>query len=113
MMVPAKGEVSMRMMHLVGELPPTDKTCGWCEEQIEPGMFAPDQGTPMHYYCAVRGVVGSLDHLTRGDHKEGTCLPDDPRLTKREAALRAYRWWRARQEAVSGGHHLPMRRLAS
>lgn len=90
----------MRPVHLVGELPPTDKRCGWCDELIRPGEFAPIRGTPMHYYCAVRGVVGSLDHLTRGPHEEGKCLQDDPRLTKREAALRSYRWWRARQEAL-------------
>lgn len=94
----------MRYSHLVGDAEPTDQTCGWCEEPIRPGEFAPAQGTPMHYYCAVRAVTGPLDCLMRGQHLHGTCRPDDPRLTKREAALAAYHYWKACREAENGGH---------
>lgn len=97
----------MRLMLLVGEWPATDKVCGWCDEAIRVGEFAPQRGTPVHYYCAVRGVVGPLDHQARGPHEGGDCLPDDPALTKREAALASYRYWRGRQEARNGGHHRP------
>lgn len=68
--------------------------CLHCEEEIEPGtdVVPINSGADvMHRECMVRAVAGSADHLRRGPHPNGSCLPDDPRLTKREAALAAYR----------------------
>jgi hypothetical protein len=62
--------------------------CTWCGEQVEPDQSA-SYCEPMHRECALRAVSGSADHILRGPHRVGTCKPDDPTLTKRQAALAA------------------------
>lgn len=75
-------------------------TCFHCQEEIgreELHNAVPfNSGTDfMHRECMLRTVIGSEDHIRRGAHPEGSCLPDNPRLSKREAALAAYRAWLA------------------
>lgn len=62
--------------------------CGWCGEHVEQGHSV-SLAQPFHSECALRAVTGSADHILRGPHAVGTCEPDDPTLTKREAALAA------------------------
>jgi hypothetical protein len=62
--------------------------CGWCGEQVEPGQST-SVCQPLHSECAMRAVLGTADHILRGPHEPGTCAPDDPDLTKRQAALAA------------------------
>lgn len=69
----------MNCLHCVEELDP-----------LEPNIVPVNDGADwMHRECLLRGVVGSEDHIRRGPHARGTCLPDDPKLTKREAAIAA------------------------
>lgn len=97
----------MRLIHYAYEgRAPSGHTCEYCAEAIAQGELATT--TQFHYYCAVRMVTGSADCLSRGNHKHGTCLPDDPSLSKREAALAAYKVWKARNDALAGGHFRPV-----
>lgn len=72
--------------------------CLHCSEVIEPmesDVVPVNEGTAwMHRECLLRSVLGSEDHIRRGAHPVGTCLPDDPRLTKHEAAYAAVMAWR-------------------
>jgi hypothetical protein len=54
----------------------------------------------MHRECLLRTVIGSEDCIRRGPHAPGACLPDDPQLTKRQAALAAYRAWLERNQTT-------------
>lgn len=71
--------------------------CLHCEEELDPldqGNVPLNDGTAaMHRECMLRTVIGSEDCIRRGPHAPGTCLPDDPGLTKRQAALASYRAW--------------------
>lgn len=70
--------------------------CFHCEEELGPDqdVVPINDGTAfMHRECLLHTVIGSEDHVRRGPHPTGSCQPDDPRLTKREAALAAYRAW--------------------
>lgn len=80
--------------------------CAWCEEPILPGdqlssatitSITPEGVVKQrwHYECAMRSVIGGLNHVLgrctccRG---ERVGLPPDPEhLTRREAALAAFR----------------------
>ncbi|MBA3240049.1 MAG: hypothetical protein H0T60_02335 [Acidobacteria bacterium] len=76
--------------------------CQYCEELIIAGddfEFVNDGAATMHRECMLRTVIGSADHVRRGPHPVGTCEPDDPRLTKREAARSAVEACRARAAA--------------
>jgi hypothetical protein len=48
-----------------------------------------------HEECHLVGVIGSLDHQTRGPHVRGTCLDVPPRMTKRQAAIAAVEHFRS------------------
>ncbi|MEA2175341.1 MAG: hypothetical protein QOD00_2933 [Blastocatellia bacterium] len=52
----------------------------------------------MHRECLMRCVTGSEDCIRSGPHVPGTCQPDDPNLTKREAARRAFAAWKEKYE---------------
>jgi hypothetical protein len=78
--------------------------CLWCDERFkedEPIEFLLNGA--MHYECAVRSIVGSLAHL------KGQCscvIPgaeetDPPGMTRREAAIAAYKFHRAQLEYVN------------
>lgn len=70
--------------------------CLHCEEELGPDqdVVPVNDGTAfMHRECMLRGVIGSEDCIRRGPHAPGSCLPDDPKLTKRQAALAAYKAW--------------------
>ena len=45
----------------------------------------------MHRECALRNVIGGIEHLTAGPHAPGTCY-DDSELTYRESAQQAWDW---------------------
>ena len=72
-------------------------TCHHCTEELNPldpdAVPVNDGETAMHRECMLRSVIGSEDCVRRGPHAPGSCLPDDPKLTKRQAALAAYRAW--------------------
>lgn len=72
-------------------------TCLHCEEGINPltDEFVPlnDGRDWMHRECNLRQVIGSEDCIKRGPHLVGTCKPDDPQISRREAARRAVRAW--------------------
>ena len=82
-----------------------ERTCGRCGETIaphdeaqfiSPGWF--------HHECAARMVIGGANHLLgRCTCCGGTEPPDDPALTKREAARTALAIFRA-QRAPKGYH---------
>lgn len=75
--------------------------CGWCEEPVQPEsvaeMVSHWDGTegalrPWHRECRVRSVLGGVNHLQgRCTCCGGTEPPDPPELTRREAALAAFR----------------------
>lgn len=67
-------------------------TCQHCGETIQDGEQAGGNNA-FHRECLVRLVTGSVDCLSRGPHPVGACLPDDPALTKREAARAAWTAW--------------------
>lgn len=65
--------------------------CRHCGEALDGDVVPMNDGRDgMHRPCFMRAITGSEDCLRRGPHQPGTCLPDDPTLTRREAALRAY-----------------------
>ncbi|HEX8556725.1 MAG TPA: hypothetical protein VF668_01410 [Pyrinomonadaceae bacterium] len=76
--------------------------CLHCEEPLcplDPDVLPVNGGDAgMHRECLLRGVIGSADHIRRGPHPAGACLPDDPRLTKREAARAAVRAYFEREQ---------------
>lgn len=76
--------------------------CAHCEEDLDPldpdSVPVNDGAAGMHRECMLRGVLGSEDCVRRGPHAPGSCLPDDPKLTKRQAALAAYRAWLERNQ---------------
>ena len=68
--------------------------CFHCGEGIDEDAVPINSGADfMHRECMLRGVIGSEDHVRRGPHVAGACPPDEPALTKREAALAAYLAW--------------------
>lgn len=76
--------------------------CGFCGEPLgAEGDSGAVANMPSHEDCAIRAIVGGLNHL------RGTCTccggtepPDPPGLTRREAARLAVRYWRARDAAL-------------
>lgn len=82
-----------------------DDICEWCGELVAPEERAGTTVTtihngdgvlhrPLHYYCAVRMVTGSLSCLSKGPHTVGSCDGDDPAISKRLAAKAAYYYWK-------------------
>jgi hypothetical protein len=75
------------------------KTCTHCHEEVLPGeRVAPYMNPPLHWECALRAVVGGVNH------QKGLCMccggteePDPPGLTRREAAKEAADYWQMRQ----------------
>jgi hypothetical protein len=83
-----------------------DDKCLRCEEPVEDRldaarmMVVDEEGSRlafMHRECARRSVIGGLNHL------RGTCTccggtddPDPPEMTKRQAAIAAVEYWRAK-----------------
>ena len=80
---------------------PVGTRCGHCDEPIaagDDGWLYPYLGGPhdppelaYHYECALRGIVGCVEHQLRHPHGggcDGTCR-DSPELTRREAAQAA------------------------
>lgn len=65
------------------------KLCRHCEEALTPEEEWASLRQDLHRECAFRLVSGSADHILRGPHEAGTCLPDEPHLTRREAARAA------------------------
>lgn len=76
--------------------------CLHCEEELDPldQDLVPlnDSTAFMHRECLLRGVIGSEDCIRRGPHAQGGCQGDDLTLTKRQAALAAYRAWLERNQ---------------
>ncbi len=85
------------------EIPDADH-CLWCEELLRPGDAISDIPVQtcaglryQHVECAVRSVVGGLNHLNGRCSCCGGTLPPDPEgVTRRVAAMMAYQVWRAR-----------------
>jgi hypothetical protein len=82
---------------------PGEHQCLWCREPLRPGVlsevevFTPVGIRRQHVECAVRSVVGGLNHLNGRCSCCGGTLPPDPvGLSTREAARMAYQVWRAR-----------------
>ena len=84
-------------------------TCAWCDEPIGPTepydriRHVTAQGATWayrHRECAMRSVIGGLNHLRGRCHCCGGDAPPDPaHLSRREAARQAcVEWWR-RQES--------------
>lgn len=70
--------------------------CDWCEENIAEGERCESViGANFHRECAVRAIMGGLNHLLgRCTCCGGSEPPDPPHLTTREAALAAVNEWR-------------------
>lgn len=66
-------------------------TCGWCDEPLLEGdPLAPAFGTPHHWECGLRSVLGGLNHqMGNCSCCGGTEPPDPPNMTTRQAALAA------------------------
>ena len=85
------------------EWPDADQ-CLWCEEHFRRGDSISDVPVHtaaglryQHVECAVRSVVGGLNHLNGLCCCCGGAMPPDPEgITRREAARMAYQAWRAR-----------------
>lgn len=80
---------------------PTGEPCAWCDEPIEAhdaGMLIPHLGEGLrawHYECNLRHIVGGVNHLRGTCTCYGGTAPDDPEMTRREAALAASIYWQA------------------
>jgi hypothetical protein len=69
------------------------------DDIVDPIIYIGESGPEKRYRhqaCAIRVVIGGLNHL------RGTCQcdggpdePDPPEMTKREAALAAVAYWRS------------------
>ena len=79
---------------------PVGELCINCEEPIGPddqgsfvGVWAKGSSrqAPTHKECSLRSVLGGIEHLTAGPHKEGTCY-EGSTLTYRQSALAAWDW---------------------
>jgi hypothetical protein len=90
---------------------PVGQPCLWCEEPIQEGdkgVTMPHYGTdtcggvkemPHHIECMLRQTVGSVGH------QNGTCwcfnkinpVDDPPGMTKRQAAIAAYKLFQERK----------------
>jgi hypothetical protein len=86
---------------------PVGDPCAWCEEPIvdgDSGLLMPDYSSPDHaerpYHneCQLRMAMGGVNHIMRRCRCQrcgGFLAPDDPWLTRRQAASEAVRlWWR-------------------
>lgn len=80
-------------------------TCMWCGEPIDAehyemphigdGTFNVEQ-KPWHVECLTRSISGGLNHLLgRCSCCGGTEEPDPPEMTKREAAIAAFKHFRS------------------
>jgi len=70
--------------------------CFFCGESVaEDEDCGAMPGTPAHYECVIRSVIGGYNHLRgRCTCCGGTLPPDPPELSKREAASVAVAYWR-------------------
>ena len=83
---------------------PREDQCLWCEEFFRPGdtrtpdpVYTPVGPRFQHIECAVRSIVGGLNHLNGLCCCCGGKLPPDPEgVSRREAAQMAYQVFRAR-----------------
>lgn len=82
---------------------PVGRVCGWCGETFGPedsGLLldADETTMPYHVECQLRSVLGSVAHVEHrcGCFVMGSDDNDDPRLTKREAAIAAVKAYRGR-----------------
>jgi len=67
-----------------------ESSCSWCGERVEKLDSRVPQGCqPMHYECLARNELGSVAHQKGECSCFGGSGEDDPRLTKRQAALAA------------------------
>lgn len=79
--------------------------CQLCDEPILPGeplSLSTFNGKLVHYECGFRAVVGGANHILGRcscrrpiNFTEAALPPDDPGLSKREAAQAALRAWQA------------------
>ena len=72
--------------------------CDRCGELILPGDLVGEISVPCHQECMIRSVAGSVNHQRRmmqglSCDTIGELCADDPALTKREAAVAAYRYF--------------------
>lgn len=73
--------------------------CIHCDEEILPGERLSEPNGFLHWECAIRAVVGGVNH------QKGLCMccgnlampPDPPGLTRREAAKEAADYWQMRR----------------
>ena len=73
--------------------------CLWCGEEIVAGDRGEFIGnaevfgmqSPVHRECALRQVVGGIEHLTAGPHEVGTCY-EGSTLSYRDSSLAAWDW---------------------
>lgn len=79
---------------------PVGEMCLWCDEAIEDGQtgyvmpyIGAESATekPEHVECFIRSIIGSLGHQMRQCSCYGGDRGDPPIMTKREAAVAAYR----------------------
>jgi hypothetical protein len=73
----------------------TRPACHRCGEPVL--RFEQDEHhlQPMHIECGARGILGGLNHmLGHCTCCGGTSDPDPPGLTKRQAAIAAFQYWR-------------------
>jgi hypothetical protein len=60
--------------------------CGWCAEEVHRDHQNENYRVPMHYFCGIRAVVGSIGHMKQECSCFGGTNEDPPGLSKREAA---------------------------
>jgi hypothetical protein len=82
---------------------PVDDVCMFCDEVIaegDQGLFigghsdAGYQDRPVHIECHVREIVGSVGHLSKRCSCYGGNEDDPEGMSKREAAIEAYKLWK-------------------
>lgn len=86
----------------MSEWPDTDH-CLWCDERLDTdGVSFVPMHTPVgvrfeHVECAIRRVVGGINHQNRQCSCCGGSLPPDPQgVSRRIAAQMAAQMWKAR-----------------
>ncbi len=67
-----------------------ESKCFWCDEKVEQlDSRVPKGLQPCHYECSARSALGSVAHQKGECSCYGGSGEDDPRLSKRQAAMAA------------------------
>lgn len=77
------------------------RICIHCEDEIKPYEVIPDCKGKMHRECLLRSIIGSVAHQTQRCSCYGFSGEDDPKLTARENAKAAARYFLSVQDKAA------------